>query len=100
MIQKTDIRNIILWGLLFFIYFIFFSASMSVHSMLAHSFLSATWISVIISIVKKEGGSSRFYCYSKQTNQKLRYLVLLVLSIFVIIGHYFLFCNQFELCDI
>ena len=97
MTLKEHIFIIIIWILFFILYFIILGVEINIHEGLIISFVSMGVLKSLYDI-KNRTGNQKMYVYSEQTNQKLRYLVLIVSIIVAVVYHYFLFCNTLKYC--
>ena len=85
----------IVWIILFLIYYVGFYKTISFHESLIIGFVSMTVLKSVYDILYKTGYTS-MYVYSEETNQRLRFLVLLIPTMVTIFYHYMLFFNPFS----
>jgi hypothetical protein len=98
MLKNENILNITLYIIFLVIYSIILDGKFEIIYPIMYALYTSTWIKSIYDI-KNETGYEKMYVYTKETNQKLRYLVFFVLTFFMITGHKFLLCNQLQLCS-
>jgi len=94
---KEHKSNIIVLSITLSVYSLFLWNKVSFQHILTLSVLMMAFIGTGMDIVKGSGGSSRYYTYSKETNQKLRYMVLIAIGAFLILAHKILFCDQLKI---
>ena len=97
MTLKEYIIILKLWGLFFIIYSLFLWDFFNIHSLLIISFVLTSFVKSIYDI-KYRTGYQKIYIYSKETNQKLRYLTLCIATLVTILYHYVLFCRILDYC--
>ncbi len=87
-----------IWLTLFIIYYsLLYKFELLINYPIMYSAYLAVWISTLIDIVKKEPEKSKFYKFDTDTNQKIRYIVFLLATVFIIVGHIGLLCNTLKI---